>query len=260
MVRIATIEDALVYANENSESQPAEKAETPLQGGEEATAMSFGVIFDMDGVMVLTEEAHWQSWQRVAADRGDELSYESFASSFGQVNADCIPLMFGSGLSAEEIVRIGDDKERAFREIIAEDLPLAPGLIELLADLRAAGALLAVGSSAPPENVDLVLDAGGLREHFAAAVDATQVSRGKPAPDVFLRAAELLGIAPELCAVIEDAPSGIAAARAAGMKAVGVETTPAAEALQEAGADAVVADVASLGAALLLELLEKPVT
>ena len=184
--------------------------------------MSFGVIFDMDGVMVLTEEAHWQSWQRVAADRGDELSYESFASSFGQVNADCIPLMFGSGLSAEEIVRIGDDKERAFREIIAEDLPLAPGLIELLADLRAAGALLAVGSSAPPENVDLVLAGLGIESLFDVILTADDPFPPKPAPDLFLEAARRLDVAPDLCHVFEDGDLGLQAARRAGMTATDV--------------------------------------
>jgi beta-phosphoglucomutase len=222
--------------------------------------MSFGVIFDMDGVMVLTEEAHWRSWQQIALRRGIELTLEAFRSTFGQVNADCIPAMFGSGLSPDEILRIGDEKERAFRDIIGANVPLAPGLIALLDDLRRAGSLLAVGSSAPPENVALVLDGGGIRDHFDALVDGTQVERGKPAPDVFLRAAERLGLPPARCVVLEDAPSGILAARAAGMKAIGVATTHAPESLREAGADAVVPDVEHLERSLVLDLLEPRAT
>ena len=112
------------------------------------------VIFDMDGVLVLSEEAHWKSWQRVARDRGVELTHEVFLSTFGQVNADCIPKMFGEETSAAEIERIADEKERAYRDLVRADVPLAPGLFELLRALRSAGARLAVGSSAPPENVE----------------------------------------------------------------------------------------------------------
>ncbi|MCZ6596636.1 MAG: HAD family phosphatase [Planctomycetota bacterium] len=210
------------------------------------------MIFDMDGVLVLSEEAHWESWRQVAERRGVGLAREVFLASFGQTNADCIPAMFGATTPAAEIERIADEKERTYRDIVREGVPLAPGLFDLLDQLRSAGARFAVGSSAPPENVDLVLDAGGLREFFSVSVNGNQVSRGKPAPDVFLVAAEKLGLAPGHCSVIEDAPAGIAAARAAGMRAVGVATTHAADALLEAGADVVAADLAALDPALVL--------
>ncbi len=217
--------------------------------------MDCGVIFDMDGVMVLTEEAHWRSWLEVAASRGIELTRETFHATFGQVNADCIPAMFGSDISPEEIARIGDAKERAFRAFVGLDVPLAPGLVELLGDLQRAGARLAVGSSAPPENIDLVLDGGGIRAHFDVVVDGTMVDRGKPAPDVFLRAAELLELPPSRCVVLEDAPNGILAARAAGARSIGVATTHAPESLRSACADAVVPDVEHLDPPLLFDVL-----
>ena len=213
--------------------------------------MEFGVVFDMDGVLVLSEEAHWESWRQVAAGREVELTREVFLSTFGQVNRDCIPTMFGS-VSEPELERIAEAKERAYREIVRADLPLAPGLFTRLDELQRAGARLAVGSSAPPENIDLVLDVGGLREYFPVSVDGTQVRHGKPAPDVFLLAAEKLGIAPARCVVIEDAPAGIRAARAAGMRAVGVATTQPEDALLEAGADAVAPDVAALDISLVM--------
>jgi beta-phosphoglucomutase len=195
-----------------------------------------GVIFDMDGVIVLTENAHWQSWLAVAEPRGVMLRYDTFLSCFGRINPDCIPILFGPDISTAESADIADRKEAAFRDIIRADMPLAPGIVALLSKLEASGASLAVGSSAPPENVALVLDAGNIRSWFDAIVDGSQVKRGKPAPDVFLRAAELMGISPKDCVVIEDAPTGIKAAVAAGMLAVGVATTHKAEELQAVGA------------------------
>ena len=214
--------------------------------------MTKGVIFDMDGVLVMTENAHWLSWQAAAASRGVTLTHATFLSCFGRVNPDCIRIMFGEDVPADESLRIADEKEAAFREIMRSHVPIAPGLVELLTDLKSQHALMAVGSSAPPENVNLVLDAGKIRPFFGAAVDGSQVKRGKPAPDVFLLAASLLNLAPARCAVIEDAPAGIAAAKAAGMIAVGVATTHKSHELTAVGADVVFPTLADLSAFDLL--------
>jgi beta-phosphoglucomutase len=212
----------------------------------------FGVIFDMDGVLVLSDEAHFESWKLVARKRGVEMSRELFLSTFGQVNEDCIATMFGSQTLPDEVQRIADEKERAYRNIVRAQVPLAPGLFRLLDSLRLKGARMAVGSSAPPENVDLILDAGRLREYFSATVDGKQVANGKPAPDVFLMAAEALGLDPHRCIVIEDAPVGIEAARAAGMRAVAVATTNEVGALESAGAHVVVDDLLALDFAQII--------
>src|SRR5256885_15771717 len=92
------------------------------------------VIFDMDGVLVLTEEAHWQSWLEAARPRGDELSYAAFKSCFGRINPDCIPILFGPR-SHEESVAIAVEKEAAFRRIVRTRVPLVPGIVELLSSL-----------------------------------------------------------------------------------------------------------------------------
>ena len=214
--------------------------------------MNTGVIFDMDGVIVLTEQAHWQSWLAVAEQRGVELEYPTFLSCFGRINPDCVPILFGPGISVEESVEIAERKEAAFRDIIGSNMPLAPGLESLLSKLKAHGLKLAVGSSAPPENVDLVLDGGNLRHWFDAVVDGSQVKRGKPAPDVFLQAAELMNVPPNQCAVIEDAPTGIKAAVAAGMLAVAVATTHTPEELLGAGASICAGSLAELSLQALL--------
>jgi beta-phosphoglucomutase family hydrolase len=205
-----------------------------------------GVIFDMDGVIVLSEAAHWQSWVAAAKPRGVELKYETFLSCFGRVNRDCIRILFGPEVPPAESDVIADAKEAAFRDIIRADVPLAPGISHVLKKLKERGIGIAVGSSAPPENVNLVLDSGGLRGLFDATVNGSEVQRGKPAPDVFLLAAKRLGIEPRDCAVIEDAPTGIAAAVAAGMLPVGVTTTHKAGELKEAGAKLIFAQPAEI--------------
>jgi beta-phosphoglucomutase family hydrolase len=198
--------------------------------------MNKGVIFDMDGVIVLTEQAHWESWQAAAEPRGITLDYRTFLSCFGRINPDVIPILFGPNISPAQSVDIADKKEAAFRDIIRGNMPIAPGLIELLDELKRRGVRVAVGSSAPPENIDLVLDIGKIRHYFDGVVDGSQVKRGKPAPDVFLKAADLMKVAPADCSVIEDAPTGIKAAVAAGMRAVGVATTHKAGELLSVGA------------------------
>jgi beta-phosphoglucomutase len=205
-----------------------------------------GVIFDMDGVLVLSEQAHWESWCVAAEKRGVRLQYDTFLSCFGRINADCVAIMFGSDVPAEESNRIADEKEIAFRDIVQKNVPLAPGVVELLEKLRSLGVKLAVGSSGPAENVNLILGSGGIREYFDAVVHGGEVKRGKPAPDVFLLAAERLDVPAARCAVIEDAPAGIRAAAAAGMAPIAVATTHDAEELKEAGAIAVYSDLKSV--------------
>ncbi|GMV25671.1 MAG: beta-phosphoglucomutase [Phycisphaerae bacterium] len=219
--------------------------------------MQLGVIFDMDGVLVLTEEAHWLSWQDVAKSRGVDLEYQTFLSCFGRVNADCIRIMFGDAIPPAEALSIADAKEAAFRELVRKNVPLAPGTTPLLQSLRARGARIGIGSSAPPENVDLVLDAGNIRAYFDAVIDGSQVTRGKPAPEVFLKAGVGLGVDPRRCAVIEDAPPGIEAARAAGMTAIGVATTHTRDQLAGAGAHAIFDDVRSLSAELIASCIDQ---
>jgi len=212
------------------------------------------VIFDMDGVLVLTEDAHWKSWLEVARPRGAELSYAAFKSCFGRINPDCIPILFGPR-SPEESVTIAEEKEAAFRRIVKERVPLVPGIVEFLTSLQNLGVRLGVGSSGPPENVKALVEGGGIARFFSATVDGAQVKRGKPAPDVFLNCAQRLEVPPAGCAVIEDAPVGIRAAVAAGMLAVGVATTHPEGELREAGAAHVLREPAAIDPARLTALL-----
>jgi len=212
------------------------------------------VIFDMDGVLVLTEDAHWKSWLEVARPRGAELSYAAFKSCFGRINPDCIPILFGPR-SPQETIAIAEEKEAAFRRIVSERVPLIPGIVELLTGLQNLGVRLGIGSSGPPENVKALVEGGGIARFFSATVDGSQVKRGKPAPDVFLTCAQRLEVPPAGCAVIEDAPVGIRAAVAAGMLAVAVATTHPEAELREAGAAHILPEPAAIDPAHLTSLL-----
>ena len=212
------------------------------------------VLFDMDGVLVLTEEAHWQSWIEAAKPRGAELSHPAFKSCFGRINPDCIPILFGPR-SSEESLAIADEKESAFRRIVRAHVPLIPGIVELLTNLTKLGVRLGVGSSGPPENVKALVEGGGIARFFSATVDGSQVQRGKPAPDVFLIGAQRLGVAPSACAVIEDAPVGIRAAVAAGMLPVGITTTHSEVDLRDAGAALIFRDPSAIDPVSLVEML-----
>lgn len=217
------------------------------------TPHSRAIIFDMDGVLILSGPAHFEAWRAAAAGDGIDLSYELFAETFGRTNPDVIRMIWTDHarrpVSAEKAAAIADAKERAYRDLVRHQVPLAPGIHRLLDELAAEGFVLGIGSSAPRENVDLLLDASGLRPRFASIVDGSMVARGKPAPDVFLQAAALAGVDPARCAVVEDAPPGIEAARAAGMLAVGVATTHPAEDLRAVGAHLVEPALADLTAA-----------
>lgn len=204
------------------------------------------VIFDMDGVLILSGDAHFDSWRDAAAARGIELTCQLFNETFGRTNPDCIRMIFGEGIPELEQRAIAEAKEANYRDAIRGRVPLAPGAVELLDLLRSRGIKLAIGSSAPRANLDQIVDEGRIRHYFGAIVDGSQVKRGKPAPDVFLQAAAGLGVEPALCTVIEDAPPGIEAALAAGMRAVGVATTHAASELREVGAHMTVGELSAL--------------
>jgi len=214
-------------------------------------------IFDMDGVLVDTYHAHFQSWLWMAKRAGLSFTEAEFAPTFGRTSREIIAHFWGHGrYNDAEIAALDAEKEAAFREIIAKDFPAMPGVHKLLADLYAAGWKLAVGSSGPPENVDFILDRLGQRELFSAIVTGMDVTRGKPNPQVFLLAAERLGVPASSCVVIEDARPGVEAAHAAGMAAVGLVSTGRTRE-ELAAADLVVNSLDELSPAILGQLIDQ---
>ena len=212
-------------------------------------------IFDMDGVLANTYNAHYHCWHELAEGEGIEYGPSDFAANFGRTSREIIAQCWGLRDEAR-IAALCRRKEEAFRRIIADDFPAMPGAAELLGDLHSAGFRLAIGSSAPPENVEMVVARLGVGDLLDAIVTGSDVSRGKPDPQVFLMAAERLGVKPARCAVVEDAPPGVQAAKAAGMAAVGMASTGrTVEELAEA--DIVVRSLSELTPSKLQELIEK---
>jgi beta-phosphoglucomutase len=180
----------------------------------------------MDGVLVDSYHAHARSWQVMAAKWGRTMTAAQFDATFGRTSRDIIAALWPEAkYSEDEIAAMDASKEAAFRGILAADFRPMPGVERLLARLFEAGVPMAVGSSGPPENVDLVLSLLGKRPWFASIVTGMDVTRGKPDPQVFLLAAQRLGVPPQQCVVVEDSPLGIVAAKAAGMAGVGLAST-----------------------------------
>jgi beta-phosphoglucomutase len=187
---------------------------------------TLAAIFDMDGVLVDSYQAHHESWKAAAQRAGLRISPAQFGTTFGRTSREIIATLWSDRPWSDDQIRTMDDaKEAAFREIIAAHFPVMPGAGELLLALHRAGFALAVGSSGPPANVELVLDWLGHRDLWGAIVTGRDVVRGKPDPQVFLLAAQRLGVPPRRCAVVEDAPPGVEAAHAAGMAAIGLVST-----------------------------------
>jgi beta-phosphoglucomutase len=212
-----------------------------------------GVIFDLDGVLVNTGWAHKQSWYDLAEKEGFSMTDEFFYSTFGMQNYQIIPMLLGREAFSGEVGRLSDWKEQRYRKLIAEKLVPSEGAKSLLIDLKSTDFLLAVGSSAPRANLDLVLERTDLQNYFDAYVSGEDVTNGKPAPDTFLKAAEKLSLGANRCVVVEDAVQGVEAGKVAGMQVVAVTTTRKRVDLQRA--DIIVDSLAQLQARQFIELL-----
>jgi len=188
-------------------------------------ADGLALIFDMDGVLIDSNQAHREAWTAYNRTFGLKTTEDMIERMYGRRNDAIVRDFFGSGLSGQEVARRGAEKEKLYREMIGprlEDM-LIPGLRSFLRYYRSAP--LAVASNAEPENVSFLLDRADLRHFFRVVVDGSQVARPKPDPEIYLRAAGLLGVAPLNAIVFEDSPSGVEAARAARMRVIGLRTT-----------------------------------
>jgi len=193
-----------------------------------------GVIFDLDGVLIDSAEAHFQSWQKLAAAFGTTVTRDAFKQTFGRPNADILPRLFGNHLSPDEVREMGEQKERLYREIAGDHIKPIAGAVELVTACHDAGLICGVGSSGHPLNIELALKTLGIADRIQAVVSGHDVQKGKPDPEVFLKVADRIGLEPHQCVVIEDAPVGIDAALAAGMIAVAVATEHPPEQLSRA--------------------------
>lgn len=206
-----------------------------------------GFIFDWDGVVVDSSRQHELSWERLAETEGLDLFDGHFKLGFGKKNQFIIPNLLKWTDDLEEIERLSLRKEEFYREIVRETgLSPLPGVRRFLERLIAESRPRVIGSSTPRANIDAVLKVIGLEGAFEHVVSADDVGKGKPDPEVFLKAAKKIGADPRRCVVFEDSESGVAAGLAAGAKVVGIATTNSIEYLQSNGVDLAVESFESL--------------
>ena len=186
---------------------------------------TFGVLFDMDGVIVHSNPAHKKAIQQFC-DKYDQHITEDFLENrlYGRTNKEWIPEVFGA-ISEERLKKLADEKEQMFRDMFTPEDSIVPGIISFLQHLKEKEIKMAVATSAPVENADYILNRLSIYEYFDAVLDASHVTKGKPDPEPYLNAAQAIGLEAQQCVVIEDSVSGVKSGLSAGAKVIGVTTT-----------------------------------
>lgn len=184
------------------------------------------VLFDMDGVVVDNLPYHVDAWLLFCERKNIPLTREVFYRELNGMNSkDTFEWFYQREMSRAEVEVLEEEKELIYREFYRDHIKPAPGLLEFLKRLRAQGIKIALATSAGPGNIDFIVDGLGIREQFDAIIGGAEVQKGKPDPEIYLKAADLVGINPSSCWVIEDSLQGIAAGQAAGMRVVGISTS-----------------------------------
>lgn len=212
------------------------------------------VIFDLDGVIVSTDEYHYQAWKQISDQEKIHFDREINERLRGVSRMESLDIILShsdKSYSENEKNLLAQRKNESYCELLNNLSPnnILPGVINLILSLKAKGIKIAIGSSS--KNTPFILKQIGLTSNFDAIADGNSIKNSKPDPEVFLLAAEMLGVTPEECVVIEDAQAGIDAAIAAGMKAVGIGS--AANCLN---ADLKLKDLTNLDTVQLLEVNE----
>jgi beta-phosphoglucomutase family hydrolase len=187
---------------------------------------SIAALFDMDGVIVHTNPYHKKAF-KIFLDKHDiSISDQELKDHvYGRTNAEIFPYIFKDKYTPEKGEEWADEKEAIFRDLYKKNVEPVSGLLEFLDELQRRGIKAAVGTSAPIENMDFIMDSLNLRHYFDAFLHSADVSEGKPNPEIYLKAADRLEIEPKYCVVFEDSVAGVKAGLNAGMKVVGVATT-----------------------------------
>lgn len=199
------------------------------------------VIFDLDGVIVSTDDCHYEAWKKMADEEGIYFDKDINNRLRGVSRMDSLEIILEKAekeYSADEKEEMAERKNNYYKEFITKLTPddILPGAMNTLEDLRANGIKVAIGSSS--KNTPVILKQIGLDSYFDAVSDGNNITKSKPDPEVFLKAADMLGLPYGECAIVEDADAGIEAGNRAGMKTVSVHGAK--------GADIVIDDLNSV--------------
>ncbi len=199
------------------------------------------VIFDLDGTLIDNNAFHLKSWMKYIADLGRVISEEEYNKNInGRTNHDAAEYIFGRKLTKDEGAVFALEKEAVYREMYAPHIKPVPGLLELLERLQQSGIPMAIATSGIQVNIDFLFEHIPIKKYFSVIVNSAHISKGKPDPEIYLKASALLDVKPYQCLVFEDAVVGIRSANAAGMEVIALSTTHPEEDLKIA--DRVIAD------------------
>jgi beta-phosphoglucomutase len=212
-----------------------------------------GAVFDFDGVIVDSHPAHVRAWEKFLESMGRTVSEEQLQFLLDGRKREAILRHFMGELSEEQIAEYGHLKEQFFRNEAAH-VRTIDGLLSFLDDLECERLALAIASSGGRSRIDFLLDKFGLKQRFRVVITGNEVEEGKPHPAIFVKAAQQLGVDSSQLMAFEDAPSGVIAAKAAGILCVGIAQPGRVSALLDAGAIHVVPDFHSLSYSKLQEL------
>jgi beta-phosphoglucomutase len=184
-----------------------------------------GFLFDMDGTMVNNMMVHHRAWQIKLKELDLDLTLEEVRQTIHGKNEEILERLFGDRFTPAERAHHAWDKEARYREVFRDSLALVPGCMEFLEAAHAKGIPMAIGTAAPAENVNFVLDTLNIGHFFKGVIHAGLVKKGKPDPQVFKIAAATMGLLAEQCLVFEDSPTGVQTALNCGADAVVITTT-----------------------------------
>lgn len=205
-----------------------------------------GLIFDLDGTLTLSQQFHYQAFHQVFAQHGITYSPQDDMDYAGKGSACIFPEIFARQnlvLSDEQVKTYSAEKKKIYESIVQRsEVQPVPGVKDFLEQMKRQGLKMIVASGNQEEFIDLLLRKAGIRDYFQDFVTNKEVKNSKPAPDVFLKAAEKLELQPEECIVFEDAANGVHAAKAAKIKCIGIATGLNREELKKEGADVVIKD------------------
>ena len=187
-------------------------------------AFKGAIIWDLDGTIASTEQAHFAAWQEILAHEGVDYSYERFLHDFGRNNGELLPELLGPDLSLARIDEISRRKEAAFRRYLHQGygVRLLPGVLDWLNRFEEAGVKQAIGSSGPMANIVALVEKLEIGDYFHGLLTGIRLPRGKPHPAIFLNVAAAIETEPARCIVIEDSLHGVEAALRGSMPVVAV--------------------------------------
>ena len=211
----------------------------------------------MDGTLVDNLAYHFMAFDAYAEREGFTLLEPVSLRINGMHSNDIFPLLLGNEVVAQYgLDRLNREKEEVYRDMYRPKIAPIAGVIELLKEAKKAGVKCAIGSSGCRENVEMIIEGLGIAELIDGSISGSDVTHGKPHPEIFTKAHEALGLKAEECIVVEDAVNGIVSGVRAGCKCLAVTTTATAEELTEAGASLCVEDYSTVTIEQLNELLK----